>query len=159
MIKCILENGQETSFRHVTADVIVLNDNNEILLIKRAKNLINGEKYAIPGGFVDRDETVREAGIREVLEETGYKVEPFLLLRVADNPNRPQENRQNIAFIYVAKIKGGKKVLNDEVSEISWFNLNQLPNKNQFAFDHYENIQLYIGYFKEKFTLPVFGRI
>lgn len=159
MIKCILENGHETSFRHVTADVIVINEKNEILLVKRAGNLTNGGKYAIPGGFVDRDETIIKAGVREVLEETGYEVESLLLLHVADNPDRPQEDRQNIAFIYLAKIKGGKKKLNSEVSEISWFNLSQLPNKDQFAFDHYENIQLCIKYLGEKFTVPIFGKI
>jgi ADP-ribose pyrophosphatase YjhB (NUDIX family) len=159
MIKCILENGHEAYFRHVTADVIVVDRKNEILLIKRAKNLTNGGKYAIPGGFVDRNETIREAGIREVLEETGYEVEPFLLLRVADNPDRPQEDRQNIGFFYIAKLKGGEKTLNNEVSEVNWFNLDRLPNKDQFAFDHYEGIQLYLKYLKEKFALPVFGNI
>lgn len=159
MIECILENGHKTSFRHVTVDVIVVNDKNEILLVKRADNLTNGGKYAIPGGFVDRDETINEAGVREVLEETGYNVGSLLLFRVIDNPNRPQEDRQNIAFIYIAKIKGGEKMLNNEVSEINWFNLTGLPNKDQFAFDHYEIIQLYIKYLKEKFALPLFGNI
>jgi 8-oxo-dGTP diphosphatase len=159
MIKCILENGRKASFRHVTADVIVVNENNEILLVKRADNLVNGGKYAIPGGFVDRDETVVEAGIREVLEETGYEVIPSLLLRIADNPERAQEDRQNIGFFYIASAKGGEKALNSEVSEISWFKLDQLPSKDQFAFDHYETIQLYIKYLEEKFTVPVFGKI
>lgn len=159
MIKCTLENGHQTSFRHVTVDVIVINDKQEILIIKRAQSLINGGKYALPGGFVDRDESIKEAAIREVIEETGYQVEPFLLLRIADNPDRPQEDRQNIAFIYIAKTKGGEKVLGAEVSEIDWFNLNRLPNKEQFAFDHYENIQLYLKYLQEAFTLPVFGKI
>jgi len=159
MIKCILENGHEVSFRHVTADVIVINEKNEILLVKRASNLVNGGKYAIPGGFVDRGETVREAGVREIMEETGYEVEPFLLLRIADNPDRPQEDRQNIGFFYIAKVKGGKRMLNNEVSEISWFNLNKLPSKDQFAFDHYETIQLYANYLSEKFAVPVFGKI
>jgi 8-oxo-dGTP diphosphatase len=159
MIKCILENGRKASFRHVTADVIVVDEKNEILLVKRADNLVNGGKYAIPGGFVDRDETVIEAGIREVLEETGYEVEPNLLLRIADNPDRSQEDRQNIGFFYIAKLKGGNDRLNSEVSEISWFKLNQLPSKDQFAFDHYDTIQLYIKYLEEKFSVPIFGKI
>ena len=159
MIKCILENGHEASFRHVTADVIVVNEKNEILLVKRASNLVNGGRYAIPGGFVDRNETVSQAGVREVLEETGYEVELLLLLRVADNPDRAQEDRQNIGFFYVGKLKGGEHSLNSEVSEIGWFKLTQLPNKDQFAFDHYETIQLYIKYLEKKFTVPVFGKI
>ena len=159
MIKCILENGRETSFRHVVTDVIVANDKNEILLVKRADNLLNGGKFAIPGGFVDRDETISDAGAREMLEETGYDVESLSLFRIIDNPNRPQEDRQNIAFVYIAKVKGGEKTLNNEVSEISWFNVNQLPSKDQFAFDHYETIQLYLKYLNEKFDLPIFSNL
>lgn len=159
MIKCILENGKEASFRHVTVDAIVINDKNEILIVKRAEHLTNGGKYSLPGGFVDRDETIRDAGVREVLEETGYNVELSSLLRVADNPDRPQEDRQNIAFFYVASVINGNKVLNNEVSEISWFSLNKLPDKNLFGFDHYQTIQLYLKYLEEKFALPVFGKI
>lgn len=159
MIKCILENGNQALLRHAAADAIIVNKDNEILLVKRASNLINGGKYAIPGGLVDRDETTKEAAKREAFEETGYKVDPYLLFRVADNPDRSGEDRQNIAFFYVAKIIEGEKTLNDEVSEIGWFPLNNLPNENEFAFDHYETIQLYIKYLKEKFELPVFGKI
>jgi mutator protein MutT len=159
MIKCTLENGHEASFRHVVVDVIVINDKNEILLVKRADNLLNGGKFAIPGGFVDRDETISDAGAREMLEETGYDVESLSLFRIIDNPNRPQEDRQNIAFVYIAKVKGGEKTLNNEVSEISWFNVNQLPSKDQFAFDHYETIQLYLKYLNEKFDLPIFSNL
>ena len=94
-----------------------------------------------------------------MLEETGYDVESLSLFRIIDNPNRPQEDRQNIAFVYIAKVKGGEKTLNNEVSEISWFNVNQLPSKDQFAFDHYETIQLYLKYLNEKFDLPIFSNL
>ena len=56
MIKCILENGRETSFRHITVNTLAVNEQQEILLIKRAQGLLRGGKYSTPGGFLDRDE-------------------------------------------------------------------------------------------------------
>ena len=70
MIKCTLENKHETSFRHITVGSIVVNEKQEVLLIKRAINLLRGGKYSIPGGFLDRDENLEEGALRELKEET-----------------------------------------------------------------------------------------
>lgn len=74
MINCQFENGNKASLRHVTVDSIVLNENRDsILLVKRAPHLSNPNKYALPGGFLGRDENTETAAKREVLEETGYQ--------------------------------------------------------------------------------------
>lgn len=74
MINCQFENGNKASLRHVTVDSIVLNENRDsILLVKRASHLSNPNKYALPGGFLGRDENTETAAKREVLEETGYQ--------------------------------------------------------------------------------------
>jgi 8-oxo-dGTP diphosphatase len=153
MIECILENGRKTSFRHVTVDAIIIKDR-RILLIRRSDN----GKLAVPGGFVSRDETIKETVIREVKEETGYEIELSYLLRIGDNPDRPQENRQNITFFFIASPieKTGEK--DNESTELEWFELDALPPKEDFAFDHYDTIQLYKKYTEEKFELPYFGK-
>jgi len=160
MIDCTFENGNKakTGLRHCVVDTLVI-DESKILLVKRAPNLLNGGKYGLIGGFVDRDETTKQAVIREAREETGYDVDPFLLLRIADNPNRPQEDRQNIAFVYVAKAIKKTGTGDNESSEATWFDLHSLPPRDQFAFDHYENIELYLKYQKEKLKIPVVGEI
>lgn len=50
------------------AFVIVLNENQQILLVKRKDVPL----WDLPGGRVDPEETAEEAAVREVLEETGY---------------------------------------------------------------------------------------
>ncbi len=158
MITCIFENGNKANpaLRHVVIDSLIVEDN-KILLVKRAMHLMNGGKYALAGGYVEPEESTREAVIREAREETGYLVEPLFLLRIADNPNRPKEDRQNVAFVYVSKPlkKVGEK--DEESTEVTWFALDNLPASEDFAFDHYEDIQLYCKYQKEKFPLPVIG--
>lgn len=160
MIKCVFESGKnaDLGLRHCVVDTLVIKGN-KILLVKRAPHLLNGGKYALIGGFVSRDEDTKATVKREVKEETGCDIEVEFLLRIADNPTRPQEDRQNIAFVYVVKVINEGGLTDSEVSEIKWFDLNNLPPKEQFAFDHLENIELYKKYLKEKFTLPFIGEI
>lgn len=144
MITCEFENGNKANLRHVVVDVIVV-EKDKILLVKRADRLESGGKYGLIGGYVNRNETIRDAALREVEEETGYKIEIIRQLRVIDSPNRPGEDKQNVAFLFLAKPIKKVGEPDDESSEIKWFPLNNLPNKEQFAFDHYENIVWFKG--------------
>lgn len=156
MINCQFENGSKGSLRHVTVDSIVLNkDRDSILLVKRAPHLSNPNKYALPGGFLGRDETTENAAKREVLEETGYQTKVINLFRINDDPNRPKEDRQNVDFVYL--FEAGEKVAtsDNEVSNVVWFKLDSLPPLEEFAFDHYETIELYLKFLQKPFPLPV----
>jgi len=143
MIACTFEDGNEASLRHVVVDTLVIK-NKQILLVKRAPHLLNGGKFGLVGGFVDRDETLEEAVRREVLEETGYKVKVERMLRIKDSPNRRGEDRQNISFSFIATALDKVGDADNESTEVTWFDLDQLPPADQFAFDHYEDVMLYL---------------
>lgn len=58
------------------ADCIVINEFNEILLLKRNKlDDFEADKYCLPGGHVDKGEDFEYAALRELIEETGIKAE------------------------------------------------------------------------------------
>lgn len=154
MIECAFEDGGKGHLRHVTIDALVT-DGNKILLVKRAQRLTNGGKYAVPGGFLGRDENIKTAVAREALEETGYKIEIGLLFAITDKPNRKNEDRQNVNFTFLAKPIEKVEDSDDEVSEIHWFNLDDLPDEEEFAFDHYNRILLYKKYLQNKLDLPI----
>ena len=153
MITCNFENKNKALLRHVVVDSLVI-DGNKILLVKRGPKYLEPGKWALPGGFVDRDETTKQTALREVLEETGYQTKVINLFAIIDNPNRPQEDRQNISFIYL--LKPLKKVSDSdhEVTNTKWFDLDKLPKPSEIAFDHYDNIKLYLKYLKKPFKLP-----
>ena len=154
MINCTLEDGGQGQFRHVCADTLVIK-NGKILLVKRVDKLLEGNKWGLAGGFVERDETIKQAVEREVLEETGYKIANAQLLTIRDNPDRPHEDRQNVAFVYFCEA-GDKVGQPDEESSVQeWFSFDNLPPEQEIAFDHYKNIQLYLRYKKENFSIPV----
>lgn len=157
MIQCAFENGNKASLRHVVIDSLIVQEN-KILLVKRALHLSNGGKWALVGGFVERNETLKEAVFRETLEETGYKVKVLYLFRIVDNPGRIGEDRQNITFIHVTHPLERIQKSDIETKEIRWFDLDTLPQPDEFAFDHLEHIELYKKYLKLKFPLPILGK-
>lgn len=143
MIKCRFENDREASLRHVTVDAIIVK-NKKILLVKRAAHVINPRKYALPGGFLDRDETTEEGIKREVKEETGYEVQKSTLFRVNDSPHRKGEDRQNVDFVFIVEVGEQTGSSDKEIQQLKWFDLTALPPEEEFAFDHFENIEFFL---------------
>ena len=128
-----------------------------LLLGKRRADMMEGGKWGLPGGFLDRDETLEQCVLREVLEETGWKAKIVSLFRINSNPNRPKEDRQNVAFDFIVfpleKISHG----DNESTKIEWAPIEKLWNLDLFAFDHGESIKKYLEYRKNPLPLPVFS--
>lgn len=135
MITCFYKNYFNASLRHLVVDALVIK-NQRILLVKRSGSWLESGKWALPGGYLDRNETGAEAAAREIKEETGYRVKKIKLLKIIDSARRRHDNRQNISLIYRAE--PAKKVggFDAEISAIKWFNLSRLPQAVNMAFDH-----------------------
>lgn len=153
MINCTFENGNKASLRHAIIDAIVIQAN-KILMVKRIPEFLEGGKWGVIGGFVERDETTKQTVAREVREETGYEVDNIKLLTIRDNPDRPGEDRQNIAFVFFCDAGKQTGKPDSESTEIKWFDLDNLPEKKDVAFDHYQSVQLYLDYKRKNLTLP-----
>lgn len=143
MISCAFEDGGKGHLRHLVIDALLLKDG-KILLVKRAKNLVQCGKWGLTGGFVERDETAQGALKREVLEETGYEIKSFKFFTIIDSPKRLNDERQNVALVYVCQ--AGEKVggPDKESTEQRWFYLDALPLKEEMAFDHFQIINLFL---------------
>lgn len=154
MITCRFENNNEATLRHVTVDGIVIK-NEKILLVRRAAHLAKEpNKFSLPGGFLDRNETTKGGVLRELLEETGYEGEEVELFVIKDGPRSKGDDRQNVGFVFL--IKAGEKIgiSDDEVESASWFDIDKLPERKEFAFDHYSIVEKYLKYRINKFNLP-----
>lgn len=158
MINCTFENGNQNSLRHAVVNVIVLRGN-EILLEKRTKGLLEAGKWGLPGGFMERDETAKETAAREVLEETGWKIDNIELFQIIDNPDRPAEDRQNVCFLFTANAVSQDGQTDWESDEQRWFDLDALPEKDQLAFDFARAIDLFKAHRQNPKQLPILGYI
>lgn len=153
MIRCVFEDGGKGLLRHVVADTLVLKDN-KILLVKRTARLLEGGKWGVVGGYMERDETIAQAAEREVMEETGWKIKDLALLTIIDNPDRAKEDSQNVAFVYFCTATEKVGEPDWESDEQKWFGWGELPSTELLAFDHADHIKLYKRYLTEQFTLP-----
>lgn len=105
----------------------------KILLIQRAREPFQG-RWALPGGFLELDETLEQAARRELNEETSLKLEALSRVGIYDAVHRdPRERVITVAFMAEVNVAEHNAVANDDASDARWFDLDQLP---ELAFDH-----------------------
>ena len=128
----------------VTADCIVFacqNEKTQVLLIKRGSEPCK-DMWALPGGFMNIDESAEEAAIRELKEETGIDVKEVTQVGAYSKVERdPRERVITIAF-YTVIDNPVKAVGQDDAKQAEWFTLDNLPT---LAFDHSEILSAAIG--------------
>ncbi|WP_423792562.1 NUDIX domain-containing protein [Methanocaldococcus indicus] len=117
----------------------ILEMNKKILLIKRKNNPYK-DFYALPGGFVECGETLEEAIIREIKEETNLDVEVESLFNVYSSPNRDPRGHI-VTVVYILKCIGGELKAKTDAKDVKFFDINNLP---KLAFDHEKIINDYI---------------
>jgi 8-oxo-dGTP diphosphatase len=122
----------------LAADIVVLNDKGEILLVER-KWKPHG--WALPGGHVEYGESVAQAASRELREETGLIVDPtdLTLLGEWSNPNRDPRGHV-ISLAYLAKSYTGELKAADDAKNVKFFKAEVLKLKDIFAFPDHANI-------------------
>jgi 8-oxo-dGTP diphosphatase len=114
----------------VAVDAVIQQAGQGIVLVQRRYPPFQGY-WALPGGMVEIGETVEEALIREVEEETGLVVEPTELIGVFSDPARdPRGHVISIAFL--AQIKSGTLHANSDALNAKSF----LDFPKHLAFDH-----------------------
>jgi len=105
---------------------VMVVDGDRVLLIRHT--YVPGWQF--PGGGVDPGETVEAAGMREVMEETGYRVTGSMELINIFHNFSSVTNRDHVAF-YVAKSfeKAFDRKPDREIAEIGWFDRFSLPQE------------------------------
>ncbi len=107
----------------VGSALLVKDEANRILLGKRNKDPLRGS-WVIPGGKIHAFESIAEAAARELREETGLAVEVGDRFDVYEIINPPNEHR--IVIYSWAKVVGGEARASDDISELKFFELDEL---------------------------------
>lgn len=126
----------------VTVDVVILTMRKrrlEVLLVKRKHWPYEG-LWAIPGGFVEIDESLEDAARRELEEETAVHDVYLEQLYTFGDPHRDPRTRV-ITVVYYALIRSDELHIaaGDDAADSAWYPISSLP---PLAFDH-ENILAY----------------
>jgi 8-oxo-dGTP diphosphatase len=103
---------------------VILNDNNEIVIIKR-KFEPNAGEWALPSGYVEIDQTPAECAIEEMKEETGLLGKVIVQLGYYTDFSPIYE--KVISFGFLMKIVGGKLQAGDDAEDAKFVSLDELP--------------------------------
>ena len=128
-----------------------------ILLIERGGEPCKGA-WALPGGFLNMDETVEEGAKRELHEETNIEDVYLEQFHVFSDVNRdPRERVLTVAFFALVSKNELQVVAGDDASNARWFEWNHLPT---LAFDHAEIIRMAREKLQEKLRVsPIAFRL
>ena len=126
----------------------------QILLIERNHPPFQGQ-WALPGGFVEENETLETAAVRELQEETGLKRVYVEQLGAYSEPNRdPRERVITFAFLaLVNKLEHTPKAASD-ARDAAWHDVDKLP---KLAFDHRKIVQDGLDALRTKIHLQPIG--
>ncbi|WP_414470567.1 NUDIX domain-containing protein [Methanobacterium sp. ACI-7] len=104
-----------------------------MVLIKRKKDPYAGS-WALPGGFVEYGETVENAVIREVKEETGIEIELKGIVGVYSDPQRDPRGH-TVTICYIATCIGGELSADTDALDAQCIPKEDILNL-KLAFDH-----------------------
>lgn len=117
--------------RPLAADAVVLLDG-DVVVLERTHPPFEGH-WVLPGGFVERDETAREACVRETREEVGLDVEPAALVGLFDDPDRDERGTVSAAYRCRPTREGQRPAPREEASRVRTVDPDDLP---PMGFDH-----------------------
>jgi 8-oxo-dGTP diphosphatase len=129
-------------------DAVILNTGHslpKVLLIKRRNDPFVGQ-WALPGGFVEADEPLKDAAARELQEETGLQGITLTQLRAFGAPGRdPRGWSVAVAYLGILNDADTSPEAGDDAVDAQWFNVDDLP---ALAFDHNDIVR----YAMQEFT-------
>ena len=128
--------------------IFAINKDNQIHVLanKRGPNTPDPEFrgcWCMPCGYLDYNETLKEAAARETFEETGLAIDPKKLRLIYINDKPEEDKRQNVTFRYQYIVPEFIEDINltsknseeKEVSDIKWIPIEEIDNY-KWAFNH-----------------------
>lgn len=142
----------------VTVDAVVFgydaSEGISILLIKRKNPPFKGD-WAIPGGFVDKGESLEDAVYRELKEETGIEVNYLEQLYTFGEADRdPRKRIISVAYYGLVKPDAFEVHAADDADDADWFKIDELP---KLAFDHKKILDMALFRLRNKITYEPVG--
>jgi len=125
----------------LTADVALLNTDGgqlRVVLVQRRNEPFQG-RWALPGGFVDIDEDLESAAIRELVEEAGLRCEKLTQLGAYGDPDRDPRMRVVTVVFWAHLTDLSEPIRGDDAADARIWDMDEvLARPDLLAFDHHQ---------------------
>ncbi|MFF0573396.1 NUDIX hydrolase [Streptosporangium saharense] len=137
----------------VGVSAVVVDDQGRVLMQRRVDNGL----WALPGGGMDLTESVPQAAVREVREETGYDVEVTGLVGLYTDARHiiaygDGEVRRQFNVCLTARLVGGSLTVSDESTDVRWVGREEIT-----SLPMHDTQRLRIGHFLDGTATPYVG--
>jgi ADP-ribose pyrophosphatase YjhB (NUDIX family) len=110
-------------------------DEGRVLLVRRNQPPLQG-RWSLPGGLVETGESLSEAVVRELAEETGLSVSAGPLVEVVERVVRDADGRVEFHYVlldYLCVRTGGTPLAASDASDVAWATLDELAPRYEIA--------------------------
>jgi 8-oxo-dGTP diphosphatase len=110
--------------------IVVVRRGDQVLLAQRSKGGYIG-RWGFPGGHVERGETVIEAAMRELMEETGVSATPHGVLTTLDEIGRSASGEVDWHYVLIAVLAdwiSGEAVAADDAADVRWATITEIAS-------------------------------
>ncbi|PXV63677.1 nucleoside triphosphatase [Halanaerobium congolense] len=116
-------------YPEATVGAVILNPEDKVLICKSNKW---NQQYVIPGGHIEAGESMEEALVREVKEETGLDVFGLELLGINESIFSDSfQNQKHFIFVdFICHSNSEQVVLNEEAQSYEWIDLDEVEDYN-----------------------------
>jgi ADP-ribose pyrophosphatase YjhB (NUDIX family) len=134
-----------------SVNVVVTNDAGDVLLIRRSDN----DNWALPGGAIELGESLTQAAVREVEEESGIRCEVAGLVGIYTDPRHViywtsnGEARQEFSVVLTASAASGDLATSSESSEVCW-----VPRHDLTRYTMHQSMRQRIDHYLSKADHP-----
>lgn len=114
-------------YPEATVGAVILNSEDKVLICRSNKW---NHKYVIPGGHIEAGESMEEALIREVNEETGLEIFDIELLAINESIySESFQNKKHFIFVdYICRSSSSDVILNEEAQSYKWIDLTEIED-------------------------------
>lgn len=115
----IIENYHQIHYPKESVAIVIFDENDNILLIHNRRYTVGHLEWEVPAGRIEKGESIKEAAVRETIEETGCELTNIKYL-CSYNPSNGMSDL--IVHCFAAKVsKEGSFTDCDEISSKKWF--------------------------------------
>ncbi len=104
----------------------VFDSSGRVLMVRE---VVDQNRWTLPGGWADVNQTPAQSVVREVFEESGFRVRAMKLAAVWDRARQAQPAMafSVVRMFFICTLEGGTAATSLETSEVGWFAENEVP--------------------------------